>query len=247
MQLGDCKMDLYESIFVRKSVRSYAHTPLDEKVLLDIDGFIAQVPTLISGSQIHFDISSRSRAFSTAKAPYYINIFCPPHEFDLENIGFIWEFVSLYLTSQGIGSCFLGMKNFFLEDRGPYPYAVTLAFGMANGSPYRTYEEFNRKPLDEISSGEDPRIEAARLAPSGLNVQAWFYACHGGVIDVYRKTAFHYSASMFLRIARISMGVGLAHLYIASHALNMPFEFVMHASAPDKPGYEYIGTICETR
>lgn len=238
-------MDLYESIFVRKSVRAY-EAPLDESTLEGLRSCVTQVPTLISDGKTTFSISSTSLALSNFKAPQYINIFCEDHELGYENVDFIWEQVSLCLSSKGIGSCWLGMPKIGSYEKSPYPFAVALAVGKPLGSPYRESNEFKRKLLADISSGHDPRLEAAHLAPSAMNQQTWFYDCHGGVIDIYRKILPRMLPHAFDRMSRINTGIGLAHLYVASKALKMPFNFVTQAAAPDKNGYVYVGTVCES-
>lgn len=237
-------MDLYESIFMRKSVRAYERGPLDDSVLEEIKTYLSHVPTLISGAQTSFEISSNSHAISTFKAPHYINIYCRDHEYCFENVGFIWQQISLYLTSKGIGSCWLGMSNYLYGDKQEYPFAATIAFGEASTSPYREMDEFRRKALADISIGHDPRLEAVRLAPSAFNAQTWFYVCHGGVVDVYRKEQVKIFRGPFAKMGRLNLGIGLAHLYVASNAFNMSFDFVTQASAPDVHGYIYVGTVC---
>ena len=56
-----------------------------------------------------------------------------------------------------------------------------MAFGKPAEPLYRELSEFKRKPLAEISEGSDERLEAARLAPSGMNVQNWYFIAKDGI------------------------------------------------------------------
>ena len=67
------------------------------------------------------------------------------------------------------------------------PCIITMAFGKPAQPLYRDVSEFKRKLLSDISEGTDDRLEAARLAPSGMNKQNWYFVADNGKIHCYRK------------------------------------------------------------
>ena len=59
-----------------------------------------------------------------------------------------------------------------------------MAFGYPSEELFRNVSDFKCKSLTEISEGADSRLEAARIAPSGMSSQNWFFLCTNGIIHV---------------------------------------------------------------
>ncbi|MCL2775987.1 MAG: nitroreductase, partial [Oscillospiraceae bacterium] len=81
-------------------------------------------------------------------------------------------------------------------------------------NPYRSLSEFKRRPLGEISDTGDKRLEAARLAPSGINSQPWYFVGEGNIFHVYCVKHGAVKALIYERMNKIDMGIALAHLYV---------------------------------
>jgi len=112
------------------------------------------------------------------------------------------------------------------------------------GSATRTEAEFQRKPLSAIASGEDPRLEAVRLAPSGRNLQPWYFIVEDGLIHVYQAIPGKLWAKLY-GLDALDVGIALCHLALASEAMGKPFQFdPKRQNAPPAPqGYVYVGTV----
>jgi nitroreductase len=151
-----------------------------------------------------------------------------------ENIGFIGQQMDLWFSENGLGSCWLGMAK--PNEDGDLSYVISMAFGKPAGSAHRSLADFNRKPLSEISDGSDPRLEAARLAPSGMNAQGWYFSASGGKIRCYRKKPGIIAPE---KLGRIDMGIALWH--IASETES--FRFAKEPNVPERKGYIYSGTV----
>ena len=121
------------------------------------------------------------------------------------------------------------------DEKAGMPYVISMAFGTPAEPLHRSLSEFKRKPLSEISEGVDERLEAARLAPSGMNAQGWFFAAKDGGIRCYRKKP----AFMPDKLGCIDMGIALYH--IASESAE--FRFVKAPDAPERKGFIYSGTV----
>jgi hypothetical protein len=104
---------------------------------------------------------------------------------------------------------------------------------------HREISDFKRKPLSAISEGVDPRLEAARLAPSAVNAQDWYFLADNGKIHCYRKKAMPLLAFMFDKLSYIDLGIALCH--IAEESTD--FTFSKETGAPERKGCIYMGTV----
>ena len=122
------------------------------------------------------------------------------------------------------------------NEKGDLPYVISMAFGKPAVPLHRgNLSEFSRKPLSETSEGADERLEAARLAPSGMNAQGWFFVANGGNILCYRKKPGLLSE----KLGCVDMGISLWH--IASESAI--FKFAKEPDAPERAGFIYVGTV----
>jgi nitroreductase len=123
-----------------------------------------------------------------------------------------------------------------------------MSFGKPAEPLHRDISEFKRKSLTEISEGTDrtgnmdKRLEAARLAPSGVNAQNWYFIADNGKIHCYRKKANPILGFIYNKLACIDMGIALYH--IAAESKN--FSFVKEAGIPERKGHFYMGTVIGT-
>ena len=119
------------------------------------------------------------------------------------------------------------------------PYVIAMSFGKPNEPLHRELSGFKRKKLSEISEGTDKRLETARLAPSAVNSQNWFFAVTGDKIHCYRKKPNPLLSFMLTDMNRIDMGIALYHIALESDN----FSFGKEADAPERKGYVYTGTV----
>jgi hypothetical protein len=107
--------------------------------------------------------------------------------------------------------------------------------------------EFRRKPLGEITDikGADELLEPARLAPSAMNRQEWFFTGNGSTIHAYRAKSSFLTAFMFERMSKVSMGIAICHLWIAAKHFGKEVEFIDDKEAQTNPpaGHDYVITI----
>lgn len=235
-------MNLYEFIFKRKSIRKYDEAPLDAETLAKVTAFAKNLHPLQPGIRTAFVTTDSVKGIFSIKAPYYC-LICSETQGDyLENAGYMWQQMDLYLSSLGLGSCWLGMAKPTAKIHTALPMVITLAFGRAAEEPHRELSGFKRKAVEEISSGTDSRIEAARLAPSATNSQNWFFEASEGMIHVYRKKLNPALEMMYGKMNRIDAGIALCHLRYATEHEGRKFVFERHADRA-KNGYAYVGTV----
>jgi len=115
-----------------------------------------------------------------------------------------------------------------------------MSFGKPTEPLHRELNEFKRKPLSAISEGTDDRLEAARLAPSGVNAQNWYFIAENGKIHCYRKKANPLLGFIYNKLACIDIGIAIYH--IAAESEN--FIFIKEKNPPERKGCIYMGTVC---
>ncbi len=229
-------MEPKDAIYTRRSVRSYLPEPLDAAEISRIEGWIRDAKRL-TADPIEYDLLGPDDIKTILKwrAPHYVSIYSKDDMMSGVNVGFVFQQVDLKMQSEGIGSCWLGMA----KPREPRPrdgleWGVSMSFGRPDGYP-EVDKGADRKPLSEISDTADPRLEPARVAPSAVNSQTWYFRKNGEGFDLYYKPKI-------LKIPGMSywnyndLGICLAHLYV-SHPDTFSFE---RAQGKDK---RYVGTV----
>lgn len=239
-------MNLYESIFRRKSIRKYEESPLEPEILEKLRDFSNQLQPLYPEIRTSYEIISSVKGIFSIKAPHYFLICSDTAEGALENAGYMWQQMDLYLSSLGLGACWLGMAKPASGSTTTLPLVITLAFGRPTEPVHRQLGEFKRKSLEEISSGEDSRIEAARLAPSATNSQNWFFEASEGQIHVYRKKLNAALELIYGKMNRIDIGIALCHLRYGTEHGGGAFAFERSGNRV-KSGYVYAGTVASKR
>lgn len=246
--------DYYDVIFKRKSVKRYDLTPLDENTLAEISKQLNKLKPLYGDIKTEVKILSLDEVEAKKKkkqAPHYIAVFSEVKGDYLVNAGFMLQKIDLFLSGNGIGSCWLGspqpkeevLKSSNLE------FVIVIAFGKPKDpdSLHRSsVSEFKRKDLNEISTvkGADEIIEAARLAPSSGNSQPWFFAGDKNLIHAYEAKPYavkEHKAVKVKRYSTISMGIAIYHLKIAAEHFGKKTEFISDETAKKNApeGYEY--------
>ncbi|MBU5360210.1 hypothetical protein KQI58_03835 [Enterococcus raffinosus] len=236
-------MDLYSSIFTRKSTRNFHMAPLSDNTLTEIKDFIETVQPLLPNAEITYKLVGPEgvKGIGTPKAPHYLLIYGKEQPLRDTCAGFLFQHVDLFLFSKGYASRWVGMMKPAEPDED---YIIGLAFGEPAEPSSRTVKDFDRKVLKEISEGKDSRIEAARLAPSGLNGQPWYFIANNGAIYVYRKKKINGLPGMMYKLTELDIGIALCHLAVATEHSGKPFEFVNSKGAPAAPdGHHYVGTV----
>ena len=227
-------MTLNEMIAKRKSCRSFSGKPVDAEMMEKILSF--EPRALYPGIKVRMDIVSRDKVKCLCPwtTPQLIAVYSEEAEGYLENIGFLFQQMDLYLQSLGLGVCWLGMGRMNPKTTAEVEgmrFVIMLAFGYPKGDPLRhDLKSFKRKAMDKITDQADPRLEPARLAPSAVNSQPWYFT-HG-------EDAIHVHCSK--KGSALDVGIALAHLYVANAET---FRFFRIENAAEVPGYIYIGSI----
>ena len=227
-------MTLNEMIYHRKSCRSFTNVPVDAATIETIKAF--PMKPLYPEIKVHWDIVPRNqvKCICPWTTPQLITIYSEETNGYLENICFLVQQMDLYLQTLGLGVCWLGMGRMnprTTTEVGGMKFVIMLAFGHPKGDQLRhDLKGFKRKSMEQITDKSDSRLEPARLAPSAVNSQPWFFAHEGDTIHVWCSK----------KGSRLDAGIALAHLYVANEDT---FRFFKADQTADLPGYTYIGSV----
>jgi hypothetical protein len=228
-------MTLQEMIYHRRSCRSFTGQPVDPEMIEKILSF--DLTPLYPGIKVRMDIVGRDKVKCICPwtTPQVLTVYSEEAEGDLENIGFLFQQMDLYLQTLGLGVCWLGMGRLnpktVTEVEG-MNFVIMLAFGHPRGDRLRhDGKGFRRKSPEQISDRPDPRLEPARLAPSAVNSQPWYFTHEGDTIHVFCSQ----------KGSRLDAGIALAHLFVANEET---FRFFRAEHPAELPAYHYIGS-CE--
>ena len=230
------KENLYDFIFKRKSIRKF----LDKKIE-NVD-YVLEKVKLYSGisNNVEFSVSlkdySELKGFNFARAPHYLVVSGKKNQTNLVNIGYILQKWTLWLSSIGLGSVWLGLADTKYEK----DTIIVIGFGYAAGNLFRN-EEFKRKNVSEIYNGNLKIFEATRLAQSGLNGQPWYFLEKNNFIYVFKKE--NKIMNMFYSLTDLDIGISLANTAIAFENEKKNFEFVFETDSETLEGYTCVGKI----
>ena len=225
-----------EVIRKRKSIRKYEPTPLDTDVLEKVEEQLKKVTPLYPNIRYSIEIASKTRGLFNIKAPHYLIFGSEEKNGSFENIGFIGQQLDLFFSESGIGACWLGASKPQEKEVSALPCVICMSFGKPAEPVYRNLADFKRKSLIEISEGNDDRLEAPRLAPSGMNKQNWYFIADKGEIHCYWKKAL---LGFMNKLSCIDMGIAICHIAAETE----DFHFTHNFEAPVRKGYVYMGTV----
>jgi len=227
-----------EIIRKRKSVRKYDPTTLDAATLEAVRAEIGKLKPLYPDIKFSIEFTTKTKGFLGVKAPHFLIFGSEDKPGSHENIGFIGQQLDLYFSANGLGACWLGAAKPGEAMESKLPYVIALAFGKPAEPLHRELSAFKRKPLSAISEGNDPRLEAARLAPSGVNMQNWFFIATDGKIHCYLKKPNPLLGLVLGKMSHIDLGIAICHIWAESEN----FSFA-EMDAPTRKGLIYVGTV----
>ena len=247
-------MNIFDAIFVRKSVRIYQNVELESQLLEKIQAKYGEIKGLCEGAECEFLIlDNRKGKYKMlselgVSAPYYLALYSEEFDRYMMNAGYLMEQMSLYLCSIGLGSCFIA-KPIITKDmqrRGTKKLALVLAFGKAQKSCTRTLESANRMEMDKICVfKEKPKywmnqlLEVARLAPSSFNSQPWRFVVLDNRMHIYAKKQ---KLKYLRKWDEVNFGILFSHMMIAAEELWIDVDLIRLEEITHKqfPNTEYV-------
>jgi len=255
----------------RVSVRTYSELPVTDEMTDKINKYISTLSSPFKAT-VNFKLLESNAAGNSAKlgtygvikgAKHYIGATVRDEGFALESLGYEFESAILYMTSLGIGTCWLGgtfNRGEFAkamavrEDElfpviSPYGYAAekrsfadSLVRYIAKGDSRKKWDElfFNQKFSEPLAASDAGAfrtcLEMVMLAPSASNKQPWRIVKDGNVYHFYEYKSPGYSKALGYDIQRIDMGIAACHFQFAAIEGDLKGEFSrLQSPIPDLP------------
>lgn len=235
-------MNLFYEINKRKSCRKYKTTPLSDERLQEIESVIQSFSSLYSDRKLDFRFVRKTKGMFHVEAPHYLIISGQRKDGEQENAGFIYEQLVLWFSLNGIGCVWLG-KSKDIKQGNKEKDIITIAFGEADEPIYRKESEFRRKSIELITNIPDDKcIHSILLAPSGMNLQPWYFEKKDNKIIVYEQI-LKPPLSFTYKLTNIDMGIALCHYALACEHYGKPFIFQRKEGESDKKGYKIFGEL----
>ena len=237
---------LYEAMFRRKSVRKYAGE-LGSDAMEMVVSHMALLSPLFPEIRTELKVMTNPevRGMFKVDSPHFLAFFSEVKDGYAANAGFMMQQMDLFLSANGIGSCWQGGPKPRRESRAAseLEFVTMLAFGPPAEEVHRkSITEFDRRPLSETSDvrGHEDLLEPARLAPSGMNNQPWYFT--GGDGEIHVSSA---NSLIVDRMNHISAGIALCHLWLAATHGGKTVEFRNDRPSNAKPPrkYSYVASM----
>lgn len=247
-------MNLYEAIFVRKSVRNYINEGIGDSVsnriyehyhsLISLFGNIDTEITIINNRSNQ----NKMLGLLGVRAPYYLAFYSEEAPRSLMNMGYMMQQMVLYLCSIGLGSCYIAtskVKRSLLSKNGKQLIGI-VAFGKSKGSHTRKPSEANRLSLDSLCVYKEvPRqwmkqlLDAARLAPSSMNSQPWRFIVYDNRIHIFTKKQ---SLEQLKKWDEINFGIMFANMMVVAEELWLDVDLIRLGDLSQKnyPNSQYV-------
>lgn len=234
------KITLKEAVSKRKSVRSYDMTKLSDAELSQIREFADKIPVLIPNVKTKMEIIGPDDVKSIMgwRAPHYLALYGEDSDAGRMSVGYIYEQVVLYMTALDLGTCWAtSVSPKDKHENDGTVWTAVVAFGKVKDGEVWRNGEAKRKDAKEVYEGKSEALEAARLAPSAMNNQPWYFENDGDSVSVYCKKQGFLKKWMVSQ-NRIDIGIALGNICAVS-----PFQFTMSENNIEKDGYTLMGKI----
>ncbi len=226
--------------------------PLADDLLQHIVEYTGTLEPMLEGITVEIKVvpGRMVKNLFPVKAPYYFLLFSENKEGFMINAGFMLQQLDLYLSANGIGTCWMGIAKPAKEIAADsnLDFVTALAFGMPRESLYRqSISQFKRKPLEAITdiTGMEKLLEAARLAPSATNSQPWYFTASKGYVHAYCVKPVFIKKFFHARLNIIDMGIAICHFWIAARQFGKEVQITDNENARANPptGYYYIASL----
>lgn len=157
-------MDMKEMICHRKSCRSFTRKPVDGEMIEKILSY--ELVPLYADIKVRMDIVGRKqvKCICPWTTPQLIAVYSEEKEGWLENVGFLFQQMDLYLQTLGLGVCWLGMGRMNPKTTTSVEgmqFVIMLAFGYPMMMPLA----ISRQPISVGKASTNKIIAAIFASP----------------------------------------------------------------------------------
>ncbi|WP_242953560.1 nitroreductase family protein [Clostridium merdae] len=264
-----------KTVRARQSIRSYQETPIPAEVISKIRSYMEELTNPFSVEvSLHLlekNVTSNGEKLGTygviKGASHFIGASVAPCELGLEALGYSFEKLILYITSLGLGTCWLGgtfdrsafssaMKrnpDEFFPVISPFGYAqekkrmLESMMRFVAKSDQRQewsalfFEEDFAHPLTQAAAGDYAfPLEMLRLAPSAVNKQPWRVVKSNGHFHFY-KIHSEKESKLGIDIQRTDVGIAACHFHLSAQERDLIGHFTrLKNPILQAPGLDYL-------
>ena len=249
-----------EVIKERISVRTYTTQTVTEEIKKNIRDYADDLSNPF-GAETTFKLLESDMAVNAAKlgtygfirgAGNYIGASVKEGKLELEGLGYEFEKLILYITSLGMGTCWLGgtfkksefAKAMSMSEAELFPCISPFGFAADKKSMTDSFVRFvskgdTRKPWSELffdqnfttplltnEAGDYERpLEMVRLAPSASNKQPWRIVKEKNAYHFFEYKTPDYSKKFGYDIQRLDMGIAACHFHLTASERELNGQF----------------------
>ncbi len=230
---------LYDMIFKRKSFhlfRNLGDSKLSDAELEEIQAFWQTLTPLCPDIRTAIQIVPAEETTNQRGQECCIAFYSEKKENYLQNIGYLGQFLDLYLVSRNIGTCWLGIGKAKQTSYLGLDYVIMISIAKADAPKKFRKDMFKakRKAIEETWQGEpiEGVTDTARFAPSACNSQPWRVERVGNTLNIFRYRKPTRIGIMSPENAkyfnRIDMGIYLCILELCLKHQGIPYTMELH-------------------
>jgi nitroreductase len=240
-------------IYRRRSVRTYSKIPLPEDIPEKLSLYFQQLKGPFS-VEVRFQLLHKPEVLAESRIKLgtygiiqgvssFVAAAIPKKEHNLEQLGYVFENLILYLTSLGLGTCWLAgtfTKSEFSQAMKLSPdELLPVVTPIGYPSWVRSPIDLLLKPIPQLKPRKlwnrlffqgsfrtalDPSaagayalpLEMVRLAPSAANQQPWRIVRVNGHFHFYLQHHPRYSRAYPYDVQKIDLGIAMFHFEAAA-------------------------------
>lgn len=183
-------MNNYFEIFKRKSFHKFPDVldgNISEEEIKNIYKVFNSFDKLYDDIKVKIKIVKADETTCNRGQEYCVEIFSEKKKGYLQNVGYLFEQLDLYLTSINIGTLWYGIAK-SNEIYDGLPYTIMMGIGKVKEDEFRK-DMFlaKRNDLSSMWKGEELNIaNIVRFAPSACNSQPWYVENKDNKLYIYR-------------------------------------------------------------
>ena len=272
--MSELNFNLKEAVADRYSMRTFSSKEVGdevrEKILKYAEGITNPFGPKIRIKFIEKETGAEGEKLGTygiiKNAKLFIGVAVKNTDGAQEALGYEFEQLVLYMTSLGLGTCWIGGtfdRGSFAEAMKPEAdeiFTIICPVGYGTGKK-RFFEKIMRAnlkadarlgwnkiffkndfntPLKNTDCPDyEEALELVRLAPSAVNKQPWRIVFDGKAFHFYENHSM--PASEVIDIQRVDMGIALCHFHLAAKEKNLSGHFEKTEPSLKAPaGTDYV-------
>ena len=236
----------------RKSWRTYADKPVENEKKERILNFISTLDRPPFASEARFQmvdldlnvIKKVSGTYGVIKgAKTFIASIVKKSPRDMEDVGYLFEQIILFVTAIGLDTCWMGASfsrslfsekiplqsdemipiispiGYKAERRSLTDAVFHMTAGSKNRKPWSAlfFNQTFDSPLNPKDAGSlEIPFEMVRLAPSAVNKQPWRLVMDENSVHFFLKRTAGYESMFTMDLQRIDMGIAMCHFELAA-------------------------------